>query len=72
MDAEKKEPKNVSDLNPYNIQYDNYLDTNACTECTGLMHRAPDGRREWDAYRDVFDFTAKPPAPDQEQNKTNH
>jgi len=23
--------------NPYNICYDNYLNTNACTECTGLI-----------------------------------
>ena len=23
--------------NPYNVCYDNYLNTNACTECTGLI-----------------------------------
>lgn len=50
--------------NPYNVYYENYLDTNACTECTGLMPRAARSREQWDAFRDVFDFTAKPPVPD--------
>lgn len=70
MDNGNTNHRKQSDSNPYNIQYDNYLDTNACTECTGLMYRAPDGRKEWDAYREVFDFTAKPPAPDQEHAGT--
>ncbi len=52
----KKEPEK----NPYNIYYDNYLDTNACTECTGLIpfieKREGDGKARWDRYRDVFDF----------------
>ncbi len=43
---------------PYRISYENYLDTNACTECTGLMYQAAADRDEWDAYRDIFDFTA--------------
>lgn len=49
---------------PYHVYYENYLDTNACTECTGLMPNAAHNREEWDAYREIFDFTAKPPAAD--------
>ncbi len=52
-DSAKKE-------NPYNISYENYLDTNACTECTGLMPNGADGRGEWDAYREIFDFIPVP------------
>lgn len=51
--------------NPYYVHYENYLDTNACTECTGLMPNMPEGREEWDSYREIFDFIPKPPAPDQ-------
>ena len=40
-----------------------YLDTNACTECTGLMQGPASGKEEWDMYREIFDFTAKPPRP---------
>lgn len=46
--------------NPYNIFYDNYLNTNATTECTGLGYRMPDNLEEWDAYRQVFDFLPVP------------
>ena len=42
---------------PYHVYYENYLDTNACTECTGLMPNAAHNREEWDAYREIFDFT---------------
>lgn len=49
------------DENPYHISYENYLDTPACTECTGLMPRVAHDREEWDAYRNIYDFTAKPP-----------
>ncbi len=59
-DTEKKE-------NPYNISYENYLDTNACTECTGLMPNGADSRREWDAYREIFDFI---PVPDTNEDFT--
>lgn len=55
------EQKKENTDNPYRISYENYLDTNACTECTGLMYQAAADRDEWDAYRDIFDFTAKPP-----------
>lgn len=48
----------TSDLqNPFGVFYDNYLDTTACTECTGLMPKAARNREEWDAYREIFDFT---------------
>lgn len=43
--------------NPFGVFYDNYLDTTACTECTGLMPKAARNREEWDAYREIFDFT---------------
>ena len=46
--------------NPDNIFYDNYLNTNATTECTGLGYRMPDNLEEWDAYRQVFDFLPVP------------
>ena len=46
--------------NPYNIFYDNYLNTNATTECTGLGYRMPDNLEDWDAYRQVFDFLPVP------------
>ena len=37
--------------NPYHIYYDNYLDTNACTECTGLINHGIDSREQWDSFR---------------------
>ena len=46
--------------NPYNIFYDNYLNTNATTECTGLGYRMPDNLEEWNACRQVFDFLPVP------------
>lgn len=61
---EKRDSFSEKKKNPYNVYYENYLDTNACTECTGLMPRAARSREQWDAFRDVFDFTAKPPVPD--------
>lgn len=54
--------------NPYNIFYDNYLNTNATTECTGLGYRMPDNSEEWNAYREVFDFLPVP-FPDSEDTK---
>ena len=61
---EKQDSFSEKKKNPYNVYYENDLDTNACTECTGLMPRAARSREQWDAFRDVFDFTAKPPVPD--------
>lgn len=59
------DPKSVKKTkDPYNVYYENYLDTNACTECTGLMPNAVHNREEWDTYREIFDFTAKPPVTD--------
>ena len=49
---------------PYNVYYENYLDTNACTECTGLMPSAAHNREEWVAYLEIFDFTAMHPVTD--------
>ena len=45
---------------PYHVYYENYLDTNACTECTGLIPCEAHSDEEWDAYRDIFDFTPVP------------
>lgn len=47
--------------NPYNICYDNYLNTNACTECTGLICTPAKDDDEWDNYRKIFDFIPDPP-----------
>ena len=54
--------------NPYHIYYKNYLDTNACTECTGLMNTAARDHEEWDAYREIFDFKPKSPHSGMEQD----
>lgn len=49
--------------NPYHVYYENYLDTNACTECTGLMPKAAEDREEWNSYQEIFNFTARSAAP---------
>ena len=46
--------------NPYNVYYNNYLNTNAATECTGLGYRMPLDQEEWNAYRKIFDFLPVP------------
>ena len=56
------------DNNPYHIYYKNYLDTNACTACTGLMNTVAKDHEEWDAYREIFDFKPKPPYSDRNQD----
>lgn len=65
----KKHPVDY-ESNPYEIHYNNYLNTNSCTECTGLMYRAAEDHEEWEAYREIFDFTPVPdslsPRPDEE------
>ena len=61
-----KRPSGEREANPYHVYYENYLDTNACTECTGLMPKAVPDREQWDAYRDVFDFTVAPAPDDRE------
>ena len=38
------DPQEKNTQNPYHIYYDNYLDTNACTECTGLINHGIDSR----------------------------
>lgn len=52
---EKKEQHTAS--NPYNVYYDNYLDTDACTECTGLMPAPAADFEERENYRQIFNFT---------------
>lgn len=46
--------------NPYHISYDNYSDTNAATECTGLIYSAAENGEEWERYHEIFDFNVKP------------
>ena len=41
--------------------YDNYLNTNACTECTGLICTPAKDNDEWESYRKIFDFIPEPP-----------
>lgn len=65
-----KDKSKKDNNDPYHVIYDNYLDTAACTECTGLMYRAAHDREEWDNYREIYDFTAKPPKPDDCQSDT--
>mgnify|MGYP000209957680 CR=1 FL=1 len=65
---EKQDSYSKKKQNPYNVYYENYLDTNACTECTGLMPRVARDSEQWNAFRDVFDFTAKPPSPTGKQD----
>ena len=43
------DPQEKNTQNPYHIYYDNYLDTNACTECTGLINHGIDSREQWDS-----------------------
>lgn len=50
-----------SSADPYNINYDNYLDTAANTECTGLIHRAAEDLEEWENYKDIVNFIPASP-----------
>lgn len=61
-----KSSQPMAEQNPYQIYYDNYLNTNAATECTGLGYRMPINGEEWDSYRKVFDFL---PVPDQDSEE---
>lgn len=56
-----KQEKTPNNKNDYNVEYNNYMDTNASTECTGLMYHPADDRDEWDDYHEIFNFT--PPSP---------
>lgn len=51
-----KKSVSVNSDHKYGISYENYMNTNACTECTGLMANPASGKEEWDAYQDVFRF----------------
>lgn len=44
----------------YQISYDNYMDTNAATEVTGLIPTGAYSLEEWDAYREIFNFEPVP------------
>lgn len=44
----------------YGINYENYMDTNAATEVTGLIPAGDYGAEEWDSYREIFDFEPVP------------
>lgn len=44
-------------VNPYNISYENAMDTDACTECTGLIYQAAESGEEWEMYQDIYDFS---------------
>ena len=46
----------LPDENPYNIYYDNYLDTSACTECTGLIPTPAQTPEQKESYREIFNF----------------
>ncbi len=49
--------KKTKTSNPYHICEDDFLSTNACTECTGLMPTPPEDGEEWETYQDIFHFT---------------
>ena len=51
-----KKPKNNCQ-NPYHLCYDNYLDTNACSECTGLIPAPVRDENEWENYKELYAFT---------------
>lgn len=51
------------DENPYNIDYDNYLDTSACTECTGLIPTPAVTPEQCESYREIFNFLTVSPDP---------
>ena len=53
----------------YRISYDNYMNTNAATEVTGLVPSGEYSREEWDAYREIFNFE---PVPRQKTKKENN
>lgn len=53
----------------YHVSYENYLDTNACTECTGLMYNPAQSREEWDTYHEVFDFMPEAVPPKQDKKR---
>ena len=43
--------------NPYHVYYDNYLDTDASTECTGLIPALALNYDEREHYRQIFNYT---------------
>lgn len=58
---------------PYNVSYENAMDTDACTECTGLIYNPAENGEEWDAYQEIFDFaTHRYPQSSSPENKQSH
>lgn len=52
-----KNKKNLSEKNPYNISYDNYMKTTSSgTECTGLIPNGEKDREDYERYKEIFSF----------------
>ena len=51
------DPQEKNTQNPYHIYYDNYLDTNACTECTGLINHGIDRTDRYPGSEDTNEKT---------------
>lgn len=49
-------PKADNKKNPYQICYDNYMNTNADTECTGLLYQPAHNHEEWENSHEIFNF----------------
>lgn len=57
-----------NEQNPYHVFYDHYLDTNACTECTGLIPNLVEhDHEEWVSYREIFDFVPRSAIPEDKE-----
>lgn len=50
-----------SPADSYNVHYDNYMNTAADTECTGLIYRAAENLEEWENYKDILNFIPASP-----------
>ena len=58
------DPQEKNKKNPYHINYKNYLDTNACTECTGLITHGIASRELCESFRQIFDVVPGPESQD--------
>jgi hypothetical protein len=59
--------------NPYLISYENAMDTNAATECTGLIYQAAEDGKEWETYQEIYNFsTPRCPQSSSPANKQSH
>lgn len=49
--------ENKENENPYNIFYDNYMETTSSdTECTGLIPSGDKDGLDWERYKEIFHF----------------